>query len=147
MTNPASGLINHISLSCSDLVKSRKFYDFFLGELLGYHTVMDQPYCVMYAKGGALICISPGNSTPHHKNNPGLNHMALSVATHDEIDQYHVKIVDFYKTHGGGTAEKSTHGHVLDAPSLYPEYSKHYYAVFFTDPDGIKLELVYNEGY
>ncbi|KAF9336538.1 hypothetical protein BG006_008339 [Podila minutissima] len=125
MTNPASGLINHISLSCSDLAKSRKFYDFFLGELLGYHTIMDQPYCVMYAKGGA----------------------SLSVATHDEIDQYHAKIVDFYKIHGGGTAEKSTHGHVVDAPSLYPQYAKHYYAVFFTDPDGIKLELVYNEGY
>lgn len=57
MTNPASGLINHISLSCSDLAKSRKFYDFFLGELLGYHTIMDQPYCVMYAKGGACMLI------------------------------------------------------------------------------------------
>lgn len=55
MTNPTSGLINHISLSCSDLAKSRKFYDFLLGELLGYQTVMDQPYCVMYAKGGACM--------------------------------------------------------------------------------------------
>ena len=31
---------------------------------------------------------------------------------------------------------------VLDAPAGYPEYGPHDYAVFFSDPDGMKLELV-----
>jgi glyoxylase I family protein len=37
-------------------------------------------------------------------------------------------------------------GHVLDPPRAYPQYVAGYYAVFFTDPDGIKLELAYIPG-
>jgi hypothetical protein len=28
------------------------------------------------------------------------------------------------------------------APRLYPEYNPDYYATFFSDPDGIRLEVV-----
>ena len=30
-----------------------------------------------------------------------------------------------------------------DAPAEYPQYSAGYYAVFFTDSDGLKLEFVF----
>ena len=29
---------------------------------------------------------------------------------------------------------------ILDPPKEYPEYGGPYYAVYFTDPDGLKLE-------
>ena len=29
---------------------------------------------------------------------------------------------------------------VVDPPADYPDYGEGYYAVFFTDPDGLKLE-------
>jgi len=32
---------------------------------------------------------------------------------------------------------------VLDAPAEYSQYGAGYYAVFFADPDGLKLEYVY----
>ena len=32
---------------------------------------------------------------------------------------------------------------VLDAPAEYPQYGARYYAVFFADPDGMKLEAVH----
>jgi catechol 2,3-dioxygenase-like lactoylglutathione lyase family enzyme len=32
---------------------------------------------------------------------------------------------------------------VLDAPAEYPQYASGYYALFFADPDGIKLEYVH----
>jgi len=32
---------------------------------------------------------------------------------------------------------------ILDAPAEYPEYAPGYYAVFFADPDGLKLEFVH----
>ncbi len=32
---------------------------------------------------------------------------------------------------------------ILDAPCEYPEYVPGYYAMCFSDPDGIKLELVH----
>lgn len=34
-------------------------------------------------------------------------------------------------------------GAILHGPREYPEYVPGYYAVFFADPDGIKLELVH----
>jgi hypothetical protein len=30
----------------------------------------------------------------------------------------------------------------VTAPRLYPEYAGDYYAIFFEDPDGIRLEIV-----
>ena len=33
---------------------------------------------------------------------------------------------------------------VLDPPADYPRYGDPYYAVFFNDPDGLKLEFVYS---
>jgi glyoxylase I family protein len=32
---------------------------------------------------------------------------------------------------------------ILDPPRDYPKYEPGYYAVFFLDPDGIKLEYVF----
>jgi len=32
---------------------------------------------------------------------------------------------------------------ILDTPCEYPQYGSEYYAVFFADPDGMKLELVH----
>jgi len=32
---------------------------------------------------------------------------------------------------------------VLDPPAVYDRYAPGYYAVFFADPDGIKLEYVF----
>ncbi|KAF9321063.1 hypothetical protein BG003_003826 [Podila horticola] len=76
--------------------------------------------------------------TPHRKSNPGLHHLAFSVGTQEEIDEFHSRIVGFYASH-------ADHGRILDAPAFYPEYGLHYYAVFFTDPDGLKLELVFSK--
>ena len=36
--------------------------------------------------------------------------------------------------------------HVLDAAAEYPAYGRGYYAVFFADPDGIKLEYAFTPG-
>ena len=33
--------------------------------------------------------------------------------------------------------------HILDAPRDYPDYAPEYYAIFFCDPDGVKLEVVF----
>jgi len=33
-------------------------------------------------------------------------------------------------------------GVAASAPAVYPEYADDYYATFFTDPDGLRLEVV-----
>jgi catechol 2,3-dioxygenase-like lactoylglutathione lyase family enzyme len=35
---------------------------------------------------------------------------------------------------------------ILDPPTEYPAYGAGYYAVFFADPDGLKLEFVHYSG-
>jgi catechol 2,3-dioxygenase-like lactoylglutathione lyase family enzyme len=53
----------------------------------------------------------------------------LNAASRDEVDAFHAMLVREGLT-------------VLDAPAEY-DYTPGYYAVFFADPDGLKLELVH----
>ncbi|ORZ19161.1 Glyoxalase/Bleomycin resistance protein/Dihydroxybiphenyl dioxygenase [Lobosporangium transversale] len=137
------GTLSHISLSVSDYEQGKKFYSFLLVDLLGYKLITEHPYFTMWAlQTGECICISPGNKTPHHKSNPGLHHLAFNTETHEQIDELYNKVVQFQE------ANKEMSGSViLDKPALYPQYGEGYYAVFFTDPDGIKLELAYTPSY
>ncbi|KAF9545426.1 hypothetical protein EC957_010956 [Mortierella hygrophila] len=136
---PKTGTISHVSLSVSDYEVSKKYYTLLLVDILGYKQVADHPYYSMWSlPSGEAICISPGNKSPHHKQNPGLNHLAVHVGTKEEIDTAYQKILKFHEEN------KSLTGcSILDAPALYPQYGEGYYAVFFTDPDNIKLELAY----
>ncbi|GJJ73589.1 hypothetical protein EMPS_05947 [Entomortierella parvispora] len=133
-----TGTIGHLDLSVEDYEASKKFYSFLLVDLMGYKNVMEEPYCTMWTNSiGEMIAISPGNNTPHHKSNPGIHHLAFNAETRELIDEFHTKIVDYQSKN---VHAKST---ILDKPADYPQYVPGYYAVFFTDPDGIKLEIAY----
>ncbi|KAG0361516.1 hypothetical protein BG005_008106 [Podila minutissima] len=117
---------------------SVKFYDFFCRELLGFETlhIMDE-HAMWFRYGATAIGISPGTAVQHHKFNPGLHHLAFNLDNRAQVDEAYIKITKFYADNEGVDL-----GKILDAPAEYP-YMPGYYAVFFTDPDGIKLELVY----
>jgi catechol 2,3-dioxygenase-like lactoylglutathione lyase family enzyme len=61
---------------------------------------------------------------------PGLHHVAWHADSRIDVDNLHRLLIEIGAT-------------VLDPPADYPAYGKGYYAVFFADPDGIKLEFVY----
>lgn len=65
----------------------------------------------------------------HVTYDPGIHHIAFQVDEREVID----KLWKDLKLNGY---------HILDDPREYPEYAENYYAVFFEDPDGIKLELM-----
>ncbi|KAF9299528.1 hypothetical protein BGZ74_008886 [Mortierella antarctica] len=137
-----TGAINHINLSCSDMIKGRAFYRFLLTDLMGYKEGREESYGTNYTrKTGEMIFISPGNTTPHHKSNPGLHHLAFSVGTHEEIDEFHTRIVGFYASH-------ANHGHIHSTRLRFTLNMALITMrnVFFTDPDGVKLELVFSKG-
>ncbi|KAF9152835.1 hypothetical protein BG015_004616 [Linnemannia schmuckeri] len=140
---PKTGTISHVSLSVSDYEAGKKYYSHLLVDILGYKQVAEHPYYTMWAlSSGECICISPGNKTPHQKQNPGLHHLAFNVEKKEEIDAAYQKILKFHEDN------KSLTGcTILDAPALYPQYGEGYYAVFFTDPDNIKLELAHIPNY
>ena len=58
-----------------------------------------------------------------------MHHLAFHATSRSDVDDFHKYLI----------AEAVT---ILDAPAVY-DYTPGYYAVFFSDPDGIKLELVH----
>lgn len=128
------GLINHIDLTVSDLAASSAFYDRVLGKL-GYarsgQYQGDVP-CWEISSPGSTLSIGlhrARSDVPHDRYSPGLHHLAFHLSSRADVDDFH----DFLRL------ERVP---VLDGPAEY-DYTPGYYAAFFSDPDGMKLEVVH----
>jgi glyoxylase I family protein len=62
----------------------------------------------------------------HDRYSPGLHHIAWNAASREDVDAMHAHLLSIGAT-------------ILDPPAAYPQYGPTYYAVFFADPDGLKL--------
>lgn len=136
------GAVHHIDLNASDLAASKAVYGPVL-EFLGYVQVKDKPEgCEWDLRGmegrgasiGLRLCNPEEAGHRHHRYAPGLHHLAWRAESRADVDALHELLV------ARGIK-------VLDPPAQYPEYSGDYYAVFFEDPDGMKLELVHAPGW
>jgi glyoxylase I family protein len=136
----ARGSISHIALTVSDLERSAAFYNKVF-ELIGFKRV-EVPEATQQAMRTRLNAwVGPGYSIsirpskgesarrPHDRNAPGFNHMAFTAEDRSDVE----KLYELLKQMGAT---------VLDAPAEYP-YSPGYFAVYFADPDGLKLEFAY----
>ena len=120
--------VEHIDLTVNDVARSRAFYDKLLGEL-GFRKY-EGDY-IAWGNAQMTIAIRPARrEADFDRYQVGLHHLAFKAARRADVDAFH----DFL------LREKVT---VLDAPAEYPQYGENYYAVFFADPDGMKLELVH----
>ncbi|MDP3724990.1 MAG: VOC family protein [Nanoarchaeota archaeon] len=61
---------------------------------------------------------------------PGLHHFCFVVESEDEVNEIYKWL-------------KKEDINITDPPTHYPQYTDKYYATFFFDPDGIKLEIAY----
>lgn len=128
------GTINHMALSVVDMARSAAFYDVVLG-WMGYSRMpVDEDVVIIWLKpGSGAITISPSEpaagNRPHNRYAPGFHHLAFDADNRDQVDRFHRMLIDHGFT-------------VLDPPAAY-DYTPGYYAVFFADPDGMKLELVH----
>lgn len=129
------GTVHHIDLSVASLAASAPFYDLVLG-FLGYRrsrTADDGIDWDLAGPGGAAcsIGLKPARSDRHHdRHSAGLHHLAWHAADRGDVDRLHALLV----AHGAV---------ILDPPAEYPAYGAGYYALFFADPDGLKLEFVH----
>lgn len=123
---------DHIDLTVSDLEHSIAFYEKVLTEL-GFRRVPHGGY-TNWANAQLSIAIRPAASEQQgasfDRYRVGLHHLAVRAKSREDVGRFHRFLV----------REKVT---VLDPPPEYPEYGTDYYAVFFADPDGMKLELVH----
>ena len=141
MTGPQGnrGALHHIDLSVSDVAAAKRVYGPVL-DFLGYAMVKDRPDgCEWDLRGREPFGASVGNraATPGggpDRYAPGLHHLAWRVESRAAVDAAYDLLVEHRIP-------------VLDPPAHYPEYSGDYYALFFADPDGLKLEIVHAPGW
>ena len=128
----ALGAFNHLSLTVADMARSEKFYDALLG-FLGYRQAEKNAALVVWAGPYGAVTISPNNpgsaNKIHDRYSPGLHHFAFSADGREDVDRLYQFLLDHEVK-------------ILDAPAEY-DYMEGYYAVFFADPDGMKLELAH----
>lgn len=132
------GRVHHIDLTVADPDASFAFYDAVL-DFMGYRCADRDAHGIDWhlgtaGKGFSSIGIVRAEGAQaaqrHDRHAPGLHHLALHAQGRDDVDALHRLLVKIGAT-------------VLDAPAEYPQYGAGYYAVFFADPDGLKLEYAY----
>jgi glyoxylase I family protein len=127
--------INHIDLTVSDMARARAFYEPVM-KYLGYEVSGESPNDLAFSaadgSAGCEIVLHPAHpasrQTKHDRYAPGLHHLAFSASSREDVDGLHRLLKEIGAT-------------ILDPPAVY--YPPDYYAAFFADPDGIKLELVH----
>ena len=128
--------VGHVDLVCRDLERSLAFYAAVFGPL-----GLEAPFLVEGERGeeihylrfpaagsGSIGLRQALEEQEFELYAPGLHHLALAVESPEEVDAVHERVV------GAG-------GEVLHAPRLWPEYHPAYYATFFLDPDGFRIEV------
>jgi catechol 2,3-dioxygenase-like lactoylglutathione lyase family enzyme len=129
--------IAHIYLYISDLEKSREFYKEFL-EILGYTEIVNEDWGCAFEKDDSSIWLEQVTEEyikdGYHRKRIGLNHLAFRVDSKEDVDRFAEEFI-----------KKNSIETLYDTPKPFPKYGGDYYAVFFEDPDRIKLEVTYYE--
>ena len=123
--------IDHIYISVVDMEASEHYYDNVMA-VLGFKKnefEIDGAKHIQYFNRyfGYVIRPAASRAAAHNRYHPGLHHFCFRVETKDDV----ARVAD----------ELSARGIECSEPKNYPEYAKDYYAIFLSDPDGIKLEI------
>ncbi|MFN3195245.1 MAG: VOC family protein [Chlorobiota bacterium] len=136
--------VDHIQFTVKDFNKAEEFYDKLM-PLLGFDLdrkskgrVEAHDFNVIEYVGETITI---GINSPRekfknddvHRRKPGsLHHLAFGTNSVEEVDELYTKI-------------KGIGANIVDPPKFYPQHGEKYYALFFKDPDGIKLEICFEE--
>lgn len=128
----ATGLLHHIEFYVSNLERSLMFWAWLLEEL-GYQSYQTWELGQSWKLGDTYIVFVQADADfmdpPYDRRRVGLNHLAFHAASRQQVDE----LTEALREKG--------------VPILYSDRhpfagGPDYYAVFFEDPDRIKVELV-----
>lgn len=128
------GEIHHIEIYVNNINQTKDFWTWLLNELgysnyqewpLGFSFILNQTYIVFVQVEDNYL------SHTYHRKQAGLNHIAFDGGNKDFVDEITKKLK------------------VKNIPILYLDKHPYaggpdYYAVFFEDPNRIKIEIVSN---
>lgn len=127
-------MLNHIQINVKNIKVSSSFYEKLFSKL-GWKKFMEEKDIKSWTDGKTTLflnqCEKKYIKNGFHRKSIGLNHIAFTVNSKKDID----KIYEFLK--------KNRITILYGGPKEYPEYCPGYYAVYFEDPDRIKLEVVH----
>jgi catechol 2,3-dioxygenase-like lactoylglutathione lyase family enzyme len=131
-TDIAVTALDHLYVAVTDIERSEAFYDGvmrLLGFRKGTKPIAGERH-LHYFNPVTQYSIRPARtgSRAHDSYAPGLHHVCFRVGTNAEVD--------------AAAQGLRALGVPASAPGYYPEYAEDYYATFFRDPDGIRLEVV-----
>jgi catechol 2,3-dioxygenase-like lactoylglutathione lyase family enzyme len=128
---PKRGVLHHIEINVSDLKRSKAFYGWLMDEL-GYRTFQEWPEGISWKLESTYLVLVQTDERflqpDFHRKRSGLNHLAFHAESRDDVDH----LTDKLRKRG--------------VPILYDDRHPFaggpgYYAVFFEDPDRLKLEF------
>lgn len=123
--------IDHLTIRVSDFEASRLFYDRVLG-FLGFVREWEFDRTAGWNNGVTMFWIieAEKGAAPYRAGDVGYHHYAFELGEREDVDEL------------GAFLEREGFT-VVDPPAAYPSYGEGYYAVFFLDPDGLKLEAMH----
>jgi glyoxylase I family protein len=133
---PISG-IHHVDLAVQDVERSLAFYLAVLGPLGAaeesrYPTYRGSEQVVYLSVGGQLLGLRQADGGEHRYYDVGIEHLAVFVDRREEVDETYARCLE------------------LGAPIHFPPQEDRdepgYWAVFFFDPDGFRIEVAYWTG-
>jgi catechol 2,3-dioxygenase-like lactoylglutathione lyase family enzyme len=123
--------LDHIDLRVPDLKRAQKFYGKLLPALGFTCDRSNRRYGIFYAGGGdkpeSFFAFDQDR-----RHQPNKTRIAFWAETREEVD----RLARLVRKIGGKN---------LEGPELCRAYSRGYYACFFEDPDGNKLEICCRE--
>lgn len=125
--------IDHLAIRVSDFARSKEFYDRLLG-YLGFALEWQLDHVAGWNNGSTMFWIAEadarGKRYKHRIGDVGYHHYAFELGARRDVDALYAFL-------------KKQRVTVVDPPADYPSYGEGYYAVYFLDPDGLKLEAMY----
>jgi catechol 2,3-dioxygenase-like lactoylglutathione lyase family enzyme len=118
---------DHIDLRVNNRQRAQQFYGKILPALGFIRDNSDQEWGTFYAETKGVPTEFFG-FTEDKNHRPNESRIAFWAESNDEVDQ----MAQIVREAGGKN---------LEGPQIWPEYSPGYYALFFEDPDGNKLEI------
>ena len=119
--------VDHITLSVSDFARSKRFYGA-LFEFLGMKVMGEYDGAVGWKNGNTRFWIyqadARGRKHKHRIGDVGFHHYAFSLRSRKDVDALQAFL-------------ERTGAKIVDPAKAYYD---NYYAVYFLDPDGLKLE-------